>query len=73
MVSLALIISKLMNTKTDVTFALKSYLRLKPFISLIIGVILVITIFGIGVKVFEYYNENLIETISVEDGYAGAL
>ena len=61
-----------MNTKTDVTFALKSYLRLKPFISLIIGVIMVITIFGVGIKVLEYYNENLIKLISIEDGSQGS-
>ena len=61
-----------MNTKTDVTFALKSYLRNNPFISLITGVLIVIGVFGVGVKAFEHYNENLVNLISLDDGTPGS-
>lgn len=61
-----------MNTKTDVTFALKSYLRINPFISLITGVIIVIGVFGVGVKAFENYNESLVNLISLDDGTPGS-
>lgn len=61
-----------MNTKPDMTFALKSYLRIKPFISLIIGVMIIIGIFGVGVKAFENYNENLVKLISIENNVLGA-
>jgi hypothetical protein len=61
-----------MNTKSDITFALKSYLRINPFLSLIIGVIIVIGVFGVGIKAFEHYNENLVNLISLDDGSPGS-
>jgi hypothetical protein len=61
-----------MNTKTDVNFALKSWLRMNPFFSLITGVIIIIGIFGVGVKAFENYNENLVGLISLDDNSPGS-
>lgn len=66
-------ISKVMNTKPDVTFALKAYLKIKPFISLIIGVILIIGVFGVGIKAFENYNENLVNLISLDNNSPGSV
>lgn len=61
-----------MNTKSDITFALKSYLRINPFISLITGVLILIGVFGVGIKAFENYNENYVNLISLDDGTPGS-
>ncbi len=56
---------KLMNTKADVSFAIKAYLRINPFTTLLFCVAFVIIIFGYAAQLFEYYNSTMMN--SMED------
>jgi hypothetical protein len=58
----------MLNTDNNIFFAIKSYLRIQPFITLLIGVTLIIAIFGITVKIMEYYNSALIAMITGDYG-----
>ena len=57
----------MLNTDNNILFATKSYLRLQPFITLLISVALIIAIFGITVKIMENYNKELLDIIVVDD------
>jgi hypothetical protein len=52
-------ICKIMNSKADVSFAIRAYLKQLPFIALTFGVCFTIVFFGFSVGLFEYYNSNL--------------
>ena len=53
----------MLHTDNNNFFAIKSYLRIQPFTTLTIGVLLIIAIFGITVKIMEYYNQAMINLI----------
>lgn len=57
----------MLNTDNNILFAIKSYLRLQPFITLLISVVLIIAIFGITVKIMENYNKALLDIIVMDD------
>lgn len=59
-------ICKLMNTQADVGFGIRAYLKIRPFISLLFGVTLVILIFGVAAYMFEYYNSTMINLLGVD-------
>jgi hypothetical protein len=52
-----------MNAKADVTFAVRSYLRIRPFISLILALCFIILIFGVATQLFEYYNSGIMNML----------
>lgn len=58
----------MLNTDNNIFFAIKSYLRIQPFMTLLIGVMLIIAIFGITVKIMEFYNSSLIRLIGGDTG-----
>ena len=66
MVIILYMYSKMLNTENNILFALKSYLRIQPFLTLLVGVALIVAIFGIFMKIMEFYNEALIKLIVEE-------
>lgn len=58
---------KLMNTKANVSFAIKAYLKINPFISLLFCVAFVVIIFGYAAQLFEYYNSTIMNSMEATD------
>lgn len=56
-------ICRIMNAQANTSFGIRAYLQIKPFISLIFGVCLIILIFGVAEYVFEYYNSTTIQML----------
>jgi hypothetical protein len=54
---------KLMNTKANVPFAIKAYLKINPFVTLLFCVAFVIIIFGYAAQLFEYYNSTMMNSM----------
>lgn len=61
-------VCKLMNTDASISFGIKAYLKQRPFISLACGMVFVISLFGLGMKIFEFYNLQMMELIDSSDG-----
>lgn len=59
----------MLNTDNNILFAIKSYLRIQPFFTLFVSVVLTIAIFGITVKIMEYYNKSLMNLLLSGEGY----
>lgn len=69
-------ICKLMNSEASISFSLKAYLKVSPFAFLVNFILILIVIFGIGIRVFEYYNDTMMQMLDseysdgdIEDGY----
>ena len=62
--NICFIYSKMVYIDNNLVFLTKSSLRSHPFVSLSIGVVMIITIFGISIKFMEYYNAALIAIIN---------
>lgn len=56
-------VCKLMNTQASVGFSLKAYLKVSPFSLLGIGTFVIIIIFGLGIRLAEYYNDYMIQLL----------
>lgn len=52
-----------MNTEATISFTLKSMLKVNPVGLLIAFIIITIIVFGLGNKIIEYYNHQLIESM----------
>lgn len=61
-----------MNTEATVGFGLKAYLKIMPFYSLAIGILLVIVFFGLGTKIFEFYNMQIMDLLDSSSGAVNA-
>lgn len=57
-------ICKRLNTVSDIGFGLKAYLKIRPYSSLLVGILVVILIFGIYEHMFEYYNAQMIQMLN---------
>lgn len=60
-------VCRLMNTEANISFGLKAYLKINPFLTLGVGVGFVIFTFGLGVKLFEYYNKQIMDLLDTSD------
>lgn len=56
-------VCKLMNTQASVGFSLKAYLKVSPFSLLGIGTFVIIIMFGLGIRLAEYYNDYMIQLL----------
>lgn len=56
-------ICKLMNSEASVSFSLKAYLKVSPFSFILCFIIILILLFGIGIRVFEYYNDVMLKML----------
>lgn len=52
-----------MNTEASISFTLKSLLKVNPMGLLFAFIMITITVFGLGNKIIEYYNHQLIQTM----------
>ena len=52
---------KSMNTESTISFTIKSYLKVSPFSTIGYSVFFSIVIFGLGIQIFEYYNQSMID------------
>ena len=52
-----------MNTKATTGFTIKAYLKIIPYICLIIGVVFVMVVCGLATQLFEYYNGVLMKSM----------
>lgn len=57
-------VSNNMRCDADLSFGLRAYLKMKPFISLTFSVIFVILFFGVGEFISENYNEIMTDMLS---------
>lgn len=60
-------VCRLMNTEANISFGLKAYLKINPFLTLGVGVGFVIFAFGLGIKLFEYYNKQIMDLLDTSD------
>lgn len=60
-------ICKLMNTNASISFGIKAYLKINPFLTLLIGILFIIFSFGISIRLFEYYNYQIMQLIDTSD------
>lgn len=50
-----------MNTKAGPKFTVKTYLKIMPYTSLVVGLMFIMLVFGFATQVFEYYNSMLMK------------
>lgn len=56
-----------MNTNASTGFTIKAYLKIIPYICLIIGVIFVMVVCGLATQLFEYYNGVLMKSMGTSE------
>ena len=57
-----------MNTEASIGFGIKAYLKVSPFTSLGVGISFFILFLGLGMRMLEFYNLQIMELMSI-DGY----
>lgn len=60
------IICNYLNCKADISFGIKAILKKYPSRCLIFGIIFIVIFFGIGLSIFEYYNQAQMSCLGVQ-------
>jgi hypothetical protein len=72
------IICNYLNCKADISFGIKGILKKYPSLSLIFGIFFIVIFFGIGLHIFEYYNQAqmtcmMLDEDATNSGMAGVM
>lgn len=62
------IICNYLNCKADISFGIKAILKKYPSLCLIFGIFFIVIFFGIGLNIFEYYNQAQMSCMGLADG-----
>jgi len=61
------IICNYLNCKADISFGIKAILKKYPSLCLIFGVFFIVIFFGIGLNIFEYYNQAQMSCLGINE------